>query len=213
MGEFKPIFLTGAYTNVFGLLQHFLRQDSPEIARRCPPDLRNSVSTALQIGRAAYRIVDDDTIVPIGSEAEADTIERTFVDLANAEFHGARSHLRAAAEGLTAGQYSASVRESIHAVESVVRLIEPQNDFSKALAILEKKSGIHGALKSGFTAIYGYTSDEKGIRHPLLDDPKAKADETDALFMIGACAAFVSYLINKSRAAGLLDARNKETLP
>ena len=56
----------------------------------------------------------------------------------------------------------------------------------------------------GFAAIYGFTSDEKGIRHPLLDDHTAKVDETDALFMIGACAAFVSYLINKARAAGLL---------
>ena len=32
----------------------------------------------------------------------------------------------------------------------------------------------------------------------------AGVDETDALFMIGACAAFVSYLINKSRGAGLI---------
>jgi hypothetical protein len=29
-------------------------------------------------------------------------------------------------------------------------------------------------------------------------------DESDALFMIGACSAFVSYLINKSRTVGLL---------
>jgi hypothetical protein len=54
-------------------------------------------------------------------------------------------------------------------------------------------------MKRGFTNLYGYTSDEKGIRHPLIDDADAKADETDALFMMGACAAFVSYLINKAR--------------
>jgi hypothetical protein len=59
-------------------------------------------------------------------------------------------------------------------------------------------------LKAGFNSLYGFTSDEKGIRHPLLELPSANVDETDALFMIGACAAFVSYLINKSRAAGLL---------
>ena len=59
-------------------------------------------------------------------------------------------------------------------------------------------------MKLAFVKLYGFTSDEKGIRHPLLDLPAANVDETDALFMIGACAAFVSYLINKSRAAGLL---------
>ena len=59
-------------------------------------------------------------------------------------------------------------------------------------------------MKSGFEKLYGYSSDEKGIRHALLDDPAAQVDETDALFMIGACAAFVSYLINKARNADLL---------
>jgi hypothetical protein len=35
--------------------------------------------------------------------------------------------------------------------------------------------------------LYGYTSDQKGIRHPLLDDGTADVDEADAMFMIGAC--------------------------
>jgi hypothetical protein len=70
---------------------------------------------------------------------------------------------------------------------------------------LERSAAIHGALRSGFLSIYGYTSDEKGIRHPLLDDPQSKADEADALFMIGACASFVSYMIHKARLAGLLN--------
>jgi hypothetical protein len=46
----------------------------------------------------------------------------------------------------------------------------PSGDFAKALARLEASAKIHGALKSGFGSIYGFTSDEKGIRHPLLDD-------------------------------------------
>jgi hypothetical protein len=60
------------------------------------------------------------------------------------------------------------------------------------------------ALKKGFTAIYGFTSDEQGIRHPMLEKVAPDVDETDALFMIGACSAFVSYLVNKARNAGLL---------
>jgi hypothetical protein len=59
-------------------------------------------------------------------------------------------------------------------------------------------------MKAGFKNLYGFTSDESGIRHPLLEKGTARVDEIDALFMIGACAAFVSYLINKARAAGLL---------
>jgi hypothetical protein len=60
-------------------------------------------------------------------------------------------------------------------------------------------------MKAGFGSLYGFTGDAKGIRHPLLESAAAQVDETDALFMIGACAAFVSYLINKARAAGLVN--------
>jgi hypothetical protein len=58
--------------------------------------------------------------------------------------------------------------------------------------------------EEGDTSLYAYTSDEKGIRHALLDDSTAKVDEADAMFMLGACAAFVSYLLNKARSNGLL---------
>jgi hypothetical protein len=62
-------------------------------------------------------------------------------------------------------------------------------------------------MKAGFNSLYGYTSDEQGIRHAHLNEPTAQPDETDALFMIGACAAFVSYLIGKARSAGLLNSK------
>ena len=145
--------------------------------------------------------------MPIGSESELATIERAFADVAAAEFHGARSHLRKASEELTAGHYADSVRESIHAVESVAKLLEPNAELSKALAELEKSASIHGGMKKAFLALYGYTSNEQGIRHALLEAGAPAVDETDALFMIGACAAFVSYLINKARTAGLLGAK------
>jgi hypothetical protein len=42
-------------------------------------------------------------------------------------------------------------------------------------------------FSSLYLDLYGYTSDQKGIRHPLLDDGTADVDEADAMFMIGAC--------------------------
>jgi hypothetical protein len=131
-------------------------------------------------------------------------LQRAFADLASSEFHGARKHLQAAAEYLTAGKPSDSIRESTHAVECVVRVLEPQGDFAKALGKLDAKVAIHGAMKAGFGSLYGFTRDEKGIRHPLTEESASNVDETDDLFMIGACAAFVSYLINKARTGGLL---------
>jgi hypothetical protein len=196
--DIKNVILHGDYVRVFGLLQYVMRH------RHCPYEFPERVDDALTFARAAYRVMDR-TIVPIASDAEKETIEKAFADLATAEFHGARQHLRAAAEQLTEGHVSDSIRESIHAVESLVRVLEADTNFLRALTKLEEKVKIHGAMKVGFEKLYGFTSDEKGIRHPLLDAPVADVDEVDALFMIGACAAFVSYLINKSRNAGLLN--------
>jgi len=51
--------------------------------------------------------------------------------------------------------------------------------------------------------VYGYTSDEKGIRHSLLEQ-SAKVHEEDARFMIVACSAFLNFLIVKADKTGLL---------
>lgn len=66
---------------------------------------------------------------------------------------------------------------------------------------MENKINIHKALKSGFTAIYGYTSDENGIRHAILDEPNV--DFEDAKYMLVSCSAFINYLIVKSKKSGI----------
>lgn len=154
--------------------------------------------------KAAYRVVGRQVICPISSEAESTAIKKAFSDLKTFQFNGARGHLLSAASHLSAGHFADSVRDSIHAVEAVATAIEPSaNVLSKALQKLEQKTLIHPAMRKGFDALYAYTSDEGGIRHALLE-PSANVDETDAVFMLGSCAAFVSHLVNKARLAGLL---------
>jgi hypothetical protein len=202
LDELKPLFMEGHYTKVFGFLQWVLRHETKLYG------LDIGVDMALRESRAAYSLFENDTIIPIGSDAERETLARAFADAAASEFHGARAHLRNAGSELTAGDYAASVRESIQAVESVARVLEPSSKaLGPALSKLEKSAYVHGALGAGFRNLYGYTSDEKGIRHPLLDKPGAQVDETDALCMLGSCAAFVSYLINKARQVGMLSTK------
>ena len=194
----ETLFAKGPWHAVLGWLEFVLKHPS------CPAGFAATANALMVHCRLGYRILDQQVVCPIGSDEERETIERAFADLRSVEAHGARAHLRKAADALSAGHFADSVRESIHAVELVAEMLEPSGEFSKAMAKLELKISIHGALKKGFTSIYGYTSNEQGIRHSLIDDPEAKVDETDALFMLGACAAFVSYLLNKARGAGLL---------
>lgn len=197
--ETRDIFENGDYVAIFGWLEFVLKHPA------CPSKVANEIDASLRFCRAAYRVVEHRVICPIASDTEHASIVRAFADLAATQFNGARAHLGKAASHLTVGAYADSVRESIHAVEAVCRTLDPSADIlSKALKKLEQKISIHPAMKNGFTSLYAYTSDEKGIRHALLDDSTAKVDEADALFMFGACSAFVSYLINKARTNGLL---------
>jgi hypothetical protein len=179
INELKSVFMDGDYATILGFVQWVLRH------RAKPYQLEIQVEDALRASHAAYAVFDKDTIIPIGSEPERETLSRSFADVDTSEFHGARAHLRNAGSELTAGNYAASIRESIHAVEAVARVLEPgAQTLGPALAKLEKSMRFHPALRKGFGSLYGFTSDEKGIRHALLDEPVAQVDETDALYML-----------------------------
>lgn len=194
----KHVMFTTDYLKFFGFIQYVLRHP------RCPSLLRDRVNLILSSNRAAYRVVDGDTIAPFATEEEGATAQRALDELKAAGMDGARSHLRNAMTNLTAGAWADSVRESIHAVESVARTIASgTKTLGPALTVIENKLGMHTALKSGFGSIYGFTSDAGGIRHALLDKGDADVDEADAVFMLGACSAFVTYLIQKKRTAGI----------
>jgi hypothetical protein len=140
--EIRAIFEYEDYVAVFGWLQWVFRQ--PEV----PDEFAKQIDYALRQGRAAYRVLDEKTIVPIGSEAEFETIKRAFADLAASEFHGARAHLKNATTELTAGKFPGSVRESIHAVESVAKVLEPSGDFSKAVAAVSSAYSISSSARA-----------------------------------------------------------------
>ncbi|MET4345500.1 hypothetical protein [Bradyrhizobium sp. RT9a] len=194
----KAAVFNSGWVQFYGWIQYLLRVKPTS-------DFADRINKIMIYARSPYRVIDKEVLCPIGSDEEAQAITRAFDDLKKEKgLIGGREHLKAAAQELSAGNFADSVRESMHAVESVVRVLEPSGEFAKALAKLEGSTNIHGALKKGFVSIYGFSSDEQGIRHPLLDKAAPDVDEADAIFMIGACAAFVSYLINKARAVGLL---------
>ena len=103
---------------------------------------------------------------------------------------------------MNAQRYSDSIVDSIHAVESVARIIDPKSSqiLGPALTSLASAGVIkHPALKEAFSKLYGYTSDEQGIRHPLLDKDAPAVGLDEAMLMFGACASFAAYLVSKHR--------------
>ncbi|UUV05770.1 AbiJ-NTD4 domain-containing protein [Ruegeria sp. YS9] len=177
---------------LFDLVEFFVRHP------KSSSELKQDLSTAFVSAKAAYRIIENQ-IVAIGTEQQAEAFE---VAIAATEASGAvaaRKHLIDAGVEIRAGNWSSSVRESIHAVEAMALMLVPKaTTLGPALSKLEKEGYLHGSLKSAFSTLYGYASDEEGVRHALVFKDEAQVDEADALFMLGACASFVSYLIMRS---------------
>ena len=195
----KSLIYKGDLHEVFDFITFVMR------SRVAPPKFTAHMKWALKQSRAAYSIIDDGpTIIPTATPEEGQAINDAFALTEQGGFNGARSHLRNAADALNNGDFAGSVRESIHAVESIACSLNADASVTlgPALTALEKHITIHPALKRGFSSIYGYTSDQDGIRHALLEG-EAEVDAVDATFMFGACASFVTYLINKGRLSGI----------
>jgi hypothetical protein len=179
--------------SLFDLVEFFIQH------KQCSPQFKQEIQAAFVNSLSAYRIYDNQ-IIPIGSEEQGLAFAAAIDATDNTSALGARQHLISAGTALKNSDWASSIRESIHAVESVSKLIEPSaRTLGPALTAIEKSGYLHPSMKEGFQKLYGYTNDEKGIRHAAIDDPTANADETDALFMLGACASFVSYLLARKR--------------
>ena len=196
IGGYKQEFMSGRFNEVFDLLLAIMRH--PE----CPEEFIRLVSVVFKESRLAY-VVDTSspvTIYPSATREEGEAVLRATAELSSAGLVGAVNHLRKAADCISQSDPPGAVRESIHAVESTARSFDPDaRTLEPALRSLEAAGGLHPALKRAFSNLYGFTSDEQGIRHALIDNPQADVGLDEAVFMLGACASFSSYLARKHR--------------
>lgn len=141
-----------------------------------------------------YRFVEG-RIVAISDKIEIHAIEEACRN----PYEGCRIQLQKAVDFLSDKNkdYKNSIKESISAVESICQVIVGKESatLGDALNNLEKKKVIiHPALKKAFNTLYGYTSDQGGIRHA---EGKFESNVTfeEAKFMLVSCSAFINYLI------------------
>ena len=180
------------FNRVFDLIQFVLRQ------RVCPRSFTARMRD-LFTQHYAIDLGPPPTIVPAATPEEGNTVVSAAETLRRAGLRGSALHLSKASECLSRGDWAGSVRESIHAIESVARQLDPEaaRTLGPALASLQRHGVLHPALKDAFSKLYGYTSNEQGVRHPLLDRTHAQVGHDEAVFMLGACASFASYLWRK----------------
>ncbi len=193
----RPLILGKEPHEVLTMLEHLLRLPST------PKNLINEIEECFQYSLYLIdRSNEPVCIIPTTSEEMKENVKRSLENINKSELVGTKTHLGNAAQCLNNNSFSDSIRESIHAVESAAREIDPKSSrtLGPALNSLENHGMLkHPALKEAFTKLYGYTNDEKGIRHPLIGKDATDVGFDEAIFMYGACVSFVDYLVSKQR--------------
>lgn len=160
-------------------------------------NINEAVNLILERDLSGYRFVSG-TFTDITAKEEIDMLEEA---LSNNDYPGVRRHLQRALELLSQREspdYRNSIKEAISAVESACREItgNTKATLGDALKLMERTNKLHPALKDAFSKLYGYTSDEAGIRHAMLEEPNL--DATDAKFFLLICTSFINYIKSKA---------------
>ncbi|MGC1370799.1 MAG: hypothetical protein WA824_01560 [Candidatus Sulfotelmatobacter sp.] len=72
---------------------------------------------------------------------------------------------------------------------------------------MDDEIGLHPALGKAFSSLYGYTSDEDGIRHAIMEQQDIGFDE--AKFFLVVCSAFANFVRSKVQSKSASKAANQ----
>lgn len=195
----KKEVLTGEWFDVLDLLERVVKElartDEKRGEANCAP-FTDALNNRFERYLVGYRVIGKE-VAPIDSIAEVEAVSGAIEDPEG--IAGSRHSLERAVELLadrTSPDYPNSIKESVSAVEAVVKKVTGETTLGAGLKKLEDKGlAIHPALKEAWLKIYGWTSDEDGVRHGAIEAPNV--DQPMAKYMLVSCSAFVSYLIEK----------------
>lgn len=159
-----------------------------------------SMVDIFQNNGAAYRLNIDSypyRFVPVTSDVQADLMISSYRALRGKQMEGSLVHLDKAGEFFIEKRYTDSVKESIHAVESVMKNRYGTSSFSKLLDKMQRDGRLkHPALQAALKKLYGWASNEEGVRHSHITSSEGSVTEQDALLIHGICASLAAYLAN-----------------
>lgn len=194
----KSEFYKLEWYRIYDLIEHLV-QNVDDFKHRV-----EQINQILEEEGSGYRFINNQC-VPMTNKQEIQAIEEA-IGKAEQFGKGANKHLSQAVTLFSKRpdpDYCNSIKESVSAMESLVKQLSGKDGtFGPALKELSKKLGLHTALGGSISNLYGYASDESGIRHGSPKESNVDFDE--AKFMLVTCSAFVNFLLSKAQKAGLL---------
>lgn len=186
---------TAPYNEVLDILWYTCSWISRYTTAEFSNEMYKAMNSLFEEEYVGYRFIAGE-IVPITDKIESAEIEQACL----IPFDGARTQLQKALGFLSDREhpdYKNCAKESISAVESVCKVLanDPKAELGKSLkSLIANGLNIHGSLKSAILALYGYASDEGGIRHAERETESTVTFE-EAKFMMVTCSAIVNYLV------------------
>jgi hypothetical protein len=198
--------LKGEVCEVLDVVEYLTDQDRADEWRCQYPNSFNSGSVDGDVAFSRDRVNDlfagmcvgyrfvNEVLCRIVNEEEIKSIESAIAESPDAVAEQLNNALLAFADR-ERPNYANVVKESISAVESQCCILTGDSKASLGTALKKlEDSGvrIHPALNKALHQLYGYTSDDPGMRHGGA--AMANVDVALAQFMLVTCSAFVNYL-------------------
>lgn len=195
IGQLRAKFFEAEWHWVFDFLE-FSAKHSEELGRL----FIKYVNVQLERENSAYRFVGSE-VVEITDSTEIGSIEDALAGPKAARIHFDRA--LAMLSDRRTPDFRNSIKESISAVEAICRLVagNQKDTLGGAVKKLSAKTPLHPAFEQALLKLYGFTSDEGGIRHSLMEEPSLRY--ADAKFMLVLCSGFTNFLLAKCAENGI----------
>jgi len=161
--------------------------------------LNIAINKVFEEEKSAYKIIDGIVVCIMGQE-EIKEVENALNP--PDKFAPVREHMRRALKCFSdkkESDYEGTIRESIHAVESLAKIITGKEKSLSAL--IQSLTKTHYNLREGFKELYNWASivgrhGKSEIEHKK-SGKKITTGEPEARYMLITCSAFVNYVIAK----------------
>lgn len=142
------------------------------------------------------------SIVPALRHVNKLAVQRSIILLRNTGMTEAAKRFQKSARRISEGDYPSALEESGRALEAIAHLVDPATQ-KKSLGECMKSQKIrkileHGAFHSVISKLYGYLSDEPGVRH-VRGNQRPKVDRDRAIVIYEISAALAEYFVNQHR--------------
>ena len=193
----KSFYFDSDWHRAYSFVERFVDYHCKWVYRdRFRRDFTPEFNRVLATEMSGWRFVGGQ-LARVTDEQEIEELEHALSD---DRFSTVTEHIQSALAHLSDREnpdYRNSIKESISAVEAMAKIVTGKDKatLTGALATLESQGKLHSSLKTGWSKLYGYTSDGDGIRHALMDEPNVGVDE--AKYFLISCTSFVNYLKTK----------------